>query len=486
VIAEARVRDARDRLASFAAIVSRPLRLFQAEALTLTKPVTVLVAPRQTGKSYSLAVLAAWRAFREANHRVLIVSAGDDAAKRLLADVRALVAASPLLASSTVDEQSGLLTLTNGSEIRSVPASERQIRGWSVDTLIVDEAAIVDDELLTGAALPTVAARPDARVVLASSPRGETGVFFEYARRGFAGSDHVAAFRWRMADADWVTPERLAMLREGLPDELARAELDAEFVDTAGMPRLFDDADIAAARLRVLPGAGPLRLGVDVARAGRDETVGMAVRGGQARVVFAGRGWPTTQTAEAVIAATTGAGPEHCDARAIVDVTGVGGGVVDMARRDGAPVVEFVAAGRARDHRRYANVRAEAFFALRTALRDGLLDLEDGDVALRDALRAVRWTTDRLGRLLIESKDDLRGRGVGSPDRADALAMVVWHDQAWRHSVPLSPADELAAEIARIRRAELEAARRAETAEGFFSRTGPGFERGMARRGLQW
>jgi hypothetical protein len=157
-----------------------------------------------------------------------------------------------------------------------------------------------------------------------------------------------------------------------------------------------------------------------------------------------------------------------------------------MARRDGAPVVEFVAAGRARDHRRYANVRAEAFFALRTALRDGVLDLEDGDVALRDALRAVRWTTDRLGRLLIESMDDLRGGGVGSPDRADALAMVVWHDQAWRHSVPLSPADELAAEIARIRRAELEAARRAETAEGFFSRTGPGFERGMARRGLQW
>jgi len=33
------------------------------------------------------------------------------------------------------------LVLSNGSELRSVPQSERAVRGWSVDTLLIDEAA---------------------------------------------------------------------------------------------------------------------------------------------------------------------------------------------------------------------------------------------------------------------------------------------------------------------------------------------------------
>jgi hypothetical protein len=50
-----------------------------------------------------------------------------------------------------------------------VPASERAVRRWSVDLLLVDECARVDDELLLGAAFPTTAARPDPRIVLAGS-----------------------------------------------------------------------------------------------------------------------------------------------------------------------------------------------------------------------------------------------------------------------------------------------------------------------------
>ena len=40
-------------------------------------------------------------------------------------------------------------------------------------------------------------------------------------------------------------------------------------------------------------------------------------------------------------------------------------------------------------------------------------------------LGSIKWTVDSRGRIKIESKDDMRKRGLPSPDRADALAMVM-------------------------------------------------------------
>lgn len=422
---------ARDSLKAFAELVGRDLTEWQAGALILVARVTVVVAPRQTGKSRSLAVLAVHRAFRHRDYRVLIISAGEVGARRLLDEVRAVIHGAPGLSVSVVDETAGFVRLSNGSEIRCVPASEAQIRGWSVDLLIVDEAALVGDELLYGAALPTTMARPDARIVLASSPKGQSGAFYEHAMRGLAGTDpSVATFRWKLADASWVTAEALASLRAGLPPELQRAEIDGEFVDGLGMLRVFEDAFIDAACARTLSvdaWAKPLRLGVDVARSGADETVGMAVRGGVCRVVFSGFGWDTMRTAGVVAQHVTGASVAT-GSRAIVDETGVGGGVVDRLREMRAPVTGFVSASRAREPQRYANARAEAYFALQRLLTDGGIDLDPGDRALVTQLREVRWTLDRLGRLLIEGKDAMRARGVSSPDRADALVMALYHD----------------------------------------------------------
>src|SRR3954470_3163667 len=188
---------ARSDLGAFAAIVGVPLRPWQAGALRLERRTTVVVAARQTGKSRSLSVLALHRAFRRAGLRVLIVSAGEDAARRLLAEIRSGATGSDVLGGSVADETAGLLRLSNGSEIRSVPASERAVRGWTVDLLLIDEAAQVEDELLLGAAFPTTAARRDARIVLAGSPGAAEGAFYVFAEQGETGSEHVQTHRWR-------------------------------------------------------------------------------------------------------------------------------------------------------------------------------------------------------------------------------------------------------------------------------------------------
>ena len=151
----------RGDLRAFSLAIEQPLTDWQAESLTLARRTTAVAAPRQSGKSRSLSVLALRWAYRSPDQRVLVISAGEDASRRLLAEAAAVAMRSPLLAGSVVDENSGLLGLSNGSEIRSVPASERAVRGWTVDLLLVDEAAQVPDGLLLGAAIPTTAARPD-------------------------------------------------------------------------------------------------------------------------------------------------------------------------------------------------------------------------------------------------------------------------------------------------------------------------------------
>jgi hypothetical protein len=126
---------------------------------------------------------------RRPERHVLVISAAQDASRRLLAEVATIAVGSPLLSASVVDETSGPLTLSNGSVIRSVPASEAAIRGWSTDLLIVDEAAQLDDHLITAAALPTTAARPDAKMTssadVALGRSGGVGEVFADGSIGF-------------------------------------------------------------------------------------------------------------------------------------------------------------------------------------------------------------------------------------------------------------------------------------------------------------
>src|SRR5689334_3126666 len=104
-------------LGAFAAAVGRPRTPWQLDALRLESRVAMLCAGRQLGKSESLALVALWRASSEREHLVLIVSASDHAARRLLAEAAAIAQGSDLLRGSVVDQQRGLIRLSNGSVI---------------------------------------------------------------------------------------------------------------------------------------------------------------------------------------------------------------------------------------------------------------------------------------------------------------------------------------------------------------------------------
>jgi len=189
----------RSNLYAFSRAIGVPLTRWQARSFALESFITTIVAPRQSGKSNSTNVVALHRAFRKPRQRVMIVSASEDAARRNLADIRRIAGASRILAGSLVTEQAGLVVLSNGSEIRSVPASERQVRGWSNDLLIIDEAAMVADDLALGAAFPTTAARPDSKIILASSPSTAAGSSTTTRSAGRPDQTSCARFAGRWA-----------------------------------------------------------------------------------------------------------------------------------------------------------------------------------------------------------------------------------------------------------------------------------------------
>jgi hypothetical protein len=105
-----------------------------------------------------------------------------------------------------------------------------------------------------------------------------------------------------------------------------------------------------------------------------------------------------------------------------VDGIGIGAGVVDTLRAMGFDVRDVQAAGRARDDRKHANVRAELWGGMRDWITaEGLLADDD---ELAEDLTAPDFLFDTKGRIQIEKKDAIRARLGRSPDKADALALT--------------------------------------------------------------
>lgn len=195
----------------------------------------VVAAGRQVGKSRTLAKVSLFEASTRAGILILVVSAGDEAAKRLLADCVALANASDALRGSVVDDGKSLLTLSNGSTIRSVPASIRQIRGWPVDLLIIDEAGFIDNEIWD-AALPAIISRPGSRVVVASSPWGTSEHWYRALwNRGMDSPDeNYRSWQWSSYDSPLADKKLLDELKESRPRWWFASEVLGEFTEESG------------------------------------------------------------------------------------------------------------------------------------------------------------------------------------------------------------------------------------------------------------
>lgn len=173
----------------------------------------------------------------------------------------------------------------------------------------------------------------------------------------------------------------------------------------------------------------PLVCGADVAREGSDQTV-LALRFGD--VLTELRRYSRQATTETT-GRVTGVLSAHPGMRAVVDVIGVGGGVVDQLRELRKPVTAFNASnsysGRDRSGELgFLNMRSAAWWRLRELLDPGFdptIALPPDDQLTGD-LTAGHWKVTAAGKIQIESKDEIRKRIGRSTDAADAVVMAFW------------------------------------------------------------
>jgi phage terminase large subunit len=168
------------------------------------------------------------------------------------------------------------------------------------------------------------------------------------------------------------------------------------------------------------PRSEPVEIGVDVARYGSCETVAVVRRGPLVIRLEAWQGQDLMATTGRVVALVR----EFAPVRAVtVDVIGLGAGVVDRLREQGfRQVAGLNVAERALQPERYASRRDEIYFGLRDRFRDGEIAVQDEKLAAQ--LAAMRYAYTSRGQLKVESKEEMRDRGLKSPDRADALALA--------------------------------------------------------------
>lgn len=114
----------------------------------------------------------------------------------------------------------------------------------------------------------------------------------------------------------------------------------------------------------------------------------------------------------------------HPKASVNIDVIGVGAGVFDRLKQidDKRSINGINVAIPSTEPEMFANLRAEMFWGLRTRFMEGTIDIpEDDDLIAQLANIKYKFVN---GKIQIEGKEDMKKRGMSSPDKADALAMA--------------------------------------------------------------
>jgi hypothetical protein len=159
--------------------------------------------------------------------------------------------------------------------------------------------------------------------------------------------------------------------------------------------------------------------GLDVAGPGESETV-LVVRIGP-RVVLL-KGWTQADPRGEVVAALM---PYKVDLQRInVDCIGIGWNMYTHLKDIFGPIVFPVNVGSpARNKEKFVNSKAEYYWGLRQRAQTGdLLGITDDKTI--GQLAAIRYTHNARGHVEIEGKDEMRKRGVKSPDRAEAVMLA--------------------------------------------------------------
>jgi hypothetical protein len=413
---------------------------------------TVVRGCHGAGKEWTAGAVAVWAAYCR-RMLVLVVSATErQVLGQTMREVRQAWRAVPDLpgqlftGSVRIDGEDRIIALTGGSSIDA-------LTGWHDPAGVLVIISEGQGEKLEDAAYDAaIACATDerSRVLAMGNPVRPSGRFYDINRK-----PHWNAIRVSVFDTPNVKAGRTVapgFPAANWPEEVEReyggdspyyiARCLAEFPETAidGLisERAWVDEAVRKWETGELSYEAQLRspmLVLDVSRYGADACVLGESQAPVLQRFDVWRGASLTDTANKVRARWSALGgrasrdpfgqSEGRWIEIVVDEVGVGSGVVDTLRAHKLSVTAFNGASTPRNAARFANVRSEAHWLVREALRLGTWAIPN-DPLLIEELMAVTWTTNGQGRIQIEPKDDIRAKIGRSPDRLDVLTMTVW------------------------------------------------------------
>ena len=196
----------------------------------------IICAGRQVGKSFLCMQLLLYFAINNPKWQCMYVSMTYAQSGKLFKELLNGIAGAGIVRKKNKIENS--VILRNGSEIyfKSYQNPD-SIRGYSVDFLIIDEAAFLEDEDFFQVFRPTLSAK-GKKCILCSSPRGYN-YFHDLWQQGHGRkSKHYKSYFTNYKQCPFSNKEEIADAKKSLPDKIFRAEYLGEFVD--GGMSVFD------------------------------------------------------------------------------------------------------------------------------------------------------------------------------------------------------------------------------------------------------
>ena len=178
----------------------------------------------------------------------------------------------------------------------------------------------------------------------------------------------------------------------------------------------------------------PRALGVDVARFGDDCSTIVDRQGPKIHSIESYKGMDTVAFTRVVLEKYK----SNNYSAVFVDGIGLGAGVVDQLNHFNVPVVDVVVSQKSTDPKSYFNLRAQVY----GRLRDWLVTADmPYDKELRNELLGINYSYNNKLQIILESKKDMKKRGLHSPDKADALSLTFANDifQQSRYKVQARP-----------------------------------------------
>jgi len=181
----------------------------------------------------------------------------------------------------------------------------------------------------------------------------------------------------------------------------------------------------------IKPPSGGAHLGVDIARFGSDSCVAAALFDGRMRGLHEWNKTDTMTSAATIMRLADEWGIPGANIH--VDVSGVGGGVVDRLREAGRPVdaVDFGAAAQGDwDHligrtMRFRNRRCELHWVAHRLIEERMLSVPARYTRTWADLMALEWDYSANEIMTMPSKEEVRSRIGRSPDHSDALVIAL-------------------------------------------------------------